>query len=144
MLKKIGNVYMDPEAVVAVEMDREAMWPAFHLQTGAVIVADAEEDEVVAFLLETGLLQDTRPPESFIELTEGECDELRHLYAMGCSWIARDKDGKAYAYRDRPELRGAYWEADEHPAAKLEAGFGFLEPGGEAPLEILALLAGCE
>lgn len=144
MLKKIGNAYIDPDAVAAVELDRENMWPAFHLHTGAVIVVDAEEDEVIDFLVAADLLPDTRPPEAYIELTEDECDELRHMYAMGCSFIARDMDGKAWAYKNRPELRGAYWEADEDPAARLAARYDFLEAGGEAPLEILALLAGCE
>ena len=144
MLIKIGKVYVDPEEVAALEFDA-TMYVTFHLKTGTVITASASEREVEEVLMGAGLLQDDRPAEAFIELTVEESDELRHLYAIGCSWIARDKDGKAYAYKARPKLVGAYWEADDgHPAALLEADYDFLEPGGDAPLEILALLAGEE
>lgn len=135
MLIKIGKVYVDPEEVAALEFDT-TMFVTFHLKTGTVITASASEREVEEVLMGAGLLQDDRPPEAFIELTAEESDELRHLYAIGCSWIARDKDGKAYAYKARPKLG--------HPAAQLEADYDFLEPGGGAPLEILALLTGEE
>lgn len=144
MLIKIGSVWIDPEEIAAAEFDA-TLFVTFHLKTGAVVTASAGEEEVTAALMDAGLLPDDRPPEAFIELTVEESDELRHLYAIGCSWIARDKDGKAYAYKARPKLIGAYWESDDgHPAAQLEADYDFLEPGGDAPLEILALLAGEE
>lgn len=143
MLKKLGNVYIDPEEIAAVEFDPVGGQPAIHLLTGSVIFCEVSEPELVAVMTELGLLPDTRPPETLAVLSDYEEDELRHLYAMGFSWIARDKDGKAWAYKSRPELLGAYWEADEGPAAKLVCKYDFLEPGGTAPMEIMSLLAGC-
>lgn len=143
MLKKIGNIYVDPEEISAVELANDCLHPALYLRAGSVIVVDAEEDELLAFLRDTELLPDTRAPEAFIELTDEERDELLHFYAIGCVYIARDKDGKAWAYRRRPELRGFYWEGGDDPE-ELLARYDFLEAGGEEPMDILALLAGGE
>ena len=142
MLIKLGMVFLDPDEIAAIEFDSK-MFVTFHLHSGTVITTSASEGEVAKALTDAGLLSDDRSAESYVDLTDDEADELRHLYAMGYSWITRDMDGKAWAYKSKPVRDGYYWETDENsPAAELGAEYCFLEPGGDTPLEILALLAG--
>jgi len=144
MLQRIKNALIDPTEVAAVEIDEICQdWAHIILRSGTTIDIEASEDRILEWLSEAGLLHSmTGLPDEAIALEEEEEDELRHLYAIGCTYIARDKDGKAYAYAERPELHGAYWEVDGGEARQLGCDYDFLEAGGEKPLEILALLAG--
>ena len=146
VLTKIGSAWIDPSYIAAVEFLDESTigWSlgdmvTIHLTTGSIISLESSPEAVEQLLIEAGLLAEELPA---IELTEEETDELRHLYAMGCSYIARDRDGKAYAYRAEPTLDGAYWETgDGHPAALLEGDYDFLEPAAGDPVRIDTLLA---
>ncbi len=73
--------------------------------------------------------------------------ELQDLLDKGFRWIARDKDGKAYAYCGKPELFGACWEDTvpltplgvQPPPARLRGGrYSFLMY--EGPAENIAAL----
>lgn len=42
--------------------------------------------------------------------TAAEVAELRRAYKSGYHYVARDKDGKVYAFVDEPVRHGAYWD----------------------------------
>jgi hypothetical protein len=72
-------------------------------------------------------------------LTTEERMELECRAADGHFWIARDKDGRAFAYSEKPYFVGYFFETDGDLVTKLENEYAFLSPGDE-PLEICALL----
>ena len=96
--------------------------------------------DLQAALIDAGLIAD---PDSELlpELTPEEEEELRHLYALGFTWMARDIDGKLYAYKDRPKPDGAYWAAaDTSDYTRITGHFNFVDPQGPEPWLIQALL----
>ena len=65
--------------------------------------------ELYQVMLETGIaLREEEGPE--IELDGDELEMLQKAMEAGYMWIARDKDGKIYAYRKKPVKRQTCYE----------------------------------
>ena len=69
-----------------------------------------------------------------------ELEKLLDLDARGYEWLARDRDGKLFAFRNKPALSGAYWEAPRDPHPERIGGFDFVADDDDAPTEIRSLL----
>ena len=53
------------------------------------------------------------------EISDDLYEALMDLHNKGYAWVARDRDGKMYAYLGKPEKDGAYW-ADLHPDQTIQ------------------------
>lgn len=156
MLIKIGSALIDPEEVVAILPGLEER--AFEYESapnirmdfrsGGSVLVDATMDEAEAALIDAGVMTDLTddPPqdeEAAPALSAFEIEELCKLYENEYRYMARDKDGKLYAYRRKPEYGGFYW-SDPGPggagALQVCDGFEFIGEDDSEPTEISKLL----
>lgn len=99
------------------------------LQNG-VKVSVAASDAMVQAAME-GIGYDAGlEPRLYEMLDADEMIELSPLLEQGYIWIAKDKRGLSYAFRNEPELSGAYWEdPQEGPSSRLFCDYAFLGEG---------------
>ena len=151
MLIKIGSALIDPSEIIAIKP-----YPDDYLKINVIlrntfsILTDASMDEAEAALIDAGVVTDLTddPPqdeEAAPALSAFEIEELCKLYENEYRYMARDKDGKLYAYRRKPEYGGFYW-SDPGPggAGALQvcdfAGFKFIGEDDSEPTKISELL----
>jgi len=136
MLIKIGDAWVDPEEVIAV---RELFSPgvdnspclSFEFRSGSDLAVKATLDEAEAALIDAGYIESPYPdPEAESpELTEDERTELEAFDAQGFTWLARDADGKVFAYKEKPALEDGYYFAPGATQPVQAAGdYLFLDP----------------
>lgn len=102
------------------------------LRSGGNVWITATMDEAEAALIDAGVIEnpypdaDDEPP----ELTENERSELAALDANGYEYIARDADGKLYAYKCEPgRADGYYFARGASEAEKVEGAFDCVDFG---------------
>lgn len=133
MLIKIGTAYVDPLEISAIQPDRDVSLPDYEraqqicitLKEGPSFWIDASMDEAEAALIDAGVIEepDFREPP---ELSEEEADAVEDLLAAGFEFIARDADGKLFAYRCHPtDPDPGYWlpVPNENPRQLNAAAF---------------------
>lgn len=136
MLIKIGDCFVDPEQVQAV---RDMFVPALDetptveiiLANGECFEAQATMDEAEAALIDAGVIENPYPEDELEApaLSIEEQTELSALDAQGYEYIARDIDGKLYAYKGEPGREGGYYYAPGATAPeKVVGGFLFVDP----------------
>ena len=116
MLVKIGDCFVDPEQIQAV---RDMFVPALDetptveiiLANGECFEAQAAMDEAEAALIDAGVIENPYPEEAFETpaLSDEERIELEALDAQGYEYLARDVDGKLYAYKCEPGREDGYY-----------------------------------
>lgn len=140
MLVKIGDGWYDPEKVVGIYPEAYGEAAVLLRGVAARILLGCSIDDAQEDLIAAGLIADPRATTA-PRLTPDEEAELQHLYALGFSWIARDADGKLYAYGDRPKLDGVYWTAfDATSSHRMQGDFDFVDAPGQQPWAIVDLL----
>jgi len=138
MLIKIGDCFVDPEEVALIRGDE----PDYHPDTGSQILIQlrsggnvwitATMDEAEAALIDAGVIENPYPDaeDEPPELTENERSELAALDANGYEYIARDADGKLYAYKCEPgRADGYYFARGASEAEKVEGAFDCVDFG---------------
>lgn len=143
MLVKIGTSYVDPAEIAAAEffaadtLDSDRVLVTMRGGDGVCMSCSMEEFE--AAMIQAGVLS---APPAVPALTDAERAAARELISNGFLWVARDKDGKAYAYRHRPRLDGACWDDHEHPAVTVPLGpaFPFVSDEDSEPWDLRELL----
>lgn len=130
MLIKIGDCFVDPEQVQAV---RDMFVPGRDETPTVEIIlpgptcfrAEAAIDEAEAALIDAGVIENPYPEELFeVPLSAEERIELEALDAQGYEYIARDADGKLYAYKCEPgRADGYYFARGAAEAEKVEGAF---------------------
>lgn len=148
---KIGNTYFAENAIEAIvpecvtdrRSDKKVVHSSYdvHLASGDIVCVKATEEEIAAV---TALLNLATVGEVSDESEEGafkaeELEEFRTLYDDGFKWIACDRDGKAYAYKDKPVRGYAYWQGYE--AKRLGHELKALSFGDATPLDLTMLFA---
>jgi hypothetical protein len=131
MLIKIGDAWVDPEeiAFMAPNPDADSFITTYagtaennapvktdtliNLKHGGMFVINTTLDEAEAALIDAGYIENPYPdPEDETpELTEDERTELEAFDAQGFTWLARDADGKVFAYKEKPALEDGYYFA---------------------------------
>lgn len=150
MLIKIGSALIDPNEIIAIKPypDDDCVKICVILRNAFSFLIDATMDEAEAALIDAGVVTDLtdEPPqdeETVPALSAFEIEELCKLYENEYRYMARDKDGKLYAYRRRPEYGGFYW-SDPGPggagALQVCDGFEFIGEDDSEPTEISELL----
>ena len=131
MLIKIGDCFVDPEQIHAV---RDMFVPALDetptveiiLANGECFEAQAAMDEAEAALIDAGVIENPYPEDALETpaLSDNERIELEALDAQGYEYIARDADGKLYAYKCEPgRADGYYFARLAAEAEKVEGAF---------------------
>ena len=149
MLIKIGSALIDPNEIIAIKpYPDDCMKTCVILRNTFSILTDAAIDEAEAALIDAGVMTDLTddPPQdedAAPALSAFEIEELCKLYENEYRYMARDKDGKLYAYRRKPEYGGFYW-SDPGPggagALQVCDGFEFIGEDDSEPTEISKLL----
>ena len=131
MLVRIGDCFVDPEQIQAV---RDMFVPALDvtptveiiLANGECFDAQAAMDEAEAALIDAGVIENPYPEDKLETpaLSDNERIELEALDAQGYEYIARDADGKLYAYKCEPgRADGYYFARGAAEAEKVEGAF---------------------
>ncbi len=149
MLVKIGSAWIDPEEIAAIREEIDSVGQVHYIMTRFKnadddFLIEATMDEAEAALIDAGIIENPFPEEDEPpELTQEEHDAAADLYDRGFEWLARDKDGKLYAFRNKPEKEGAYWYTFENDKAeRIDEGFDFVGFDEEEPWSIPHLLLG--
>ena len=142
MFVKIGDCWVDPQEIVLIRGDEPepdyqpnaGSQMLIKLRRGSSVWITATMDEAEAALIDAGVIENPYPDEGDEpELTEEERAELQVLYDAGYKVLARDADGKLYAYMGSPTLEGGYYYAPgaTKPAA-VTGAFAFIGPADKA------------
>lgn len=113
MLIKIGDCWVDPNEIAAIFPTADLPSTpkvGITLRSGGSTWVEATMDEAEAALIDAGVIEDPAadaPP----ELTEEECAELQDFYDQGFEYLARDADGRLFAYKGKPGREGGYFYA---------------------------------
>jgi hypothetical protein len=148
MLIKIGNCWVDPLEIAMISGIKDSfddVHPQIcvHLRHGSGTWIEATMDEAEAALIDAGVIEGPYPEEAGPELSEAERAKLADLYDRDFEYLARDKDGKLYAFHNEPEKEGAYWSALENvEAERIDESFDFIAFEDENPWSIPYLLLG--
>lgn len=136
MLIKIGNAWVDPEEIAMVT-DSYASHPeinpqiCIHLRNGSGTWIHSTMDEAEATLIDAGLIENPYPEDDdeAPELSTEERVELEAFDGQGFAWLARDADGKVFAYKEKPALENGYFFSPgaTQPVQAVGA-FAFLQP----------------
>lgn len=139
MLVKIGDCWVDPQEIALIRGDKPGpdyqpnagSQMLIQLRRGAGIWITATMDEVEMALIDAGVIAEPtcdEPP----ELTDDELTKLRELSDNGYKYIARDGDGKLFAYISIPNLDGVgfYPSSYTEKAIPVSEAFDFLDPRG--------------
>lgn len=120
MLIKIGTAWVDPEEILAITPS-QSMLREDHAQIcvmlrhGGGFFLELPMGEAEAALRAAGLLAEPEP--ASVVLTDEQTQTLWRLRRDGYRYLARDRNGRVYAYFDEPVRSGAYWETPEGDAA---------------------------
>lgn len=139
----------DPSEIAIVTVNNAGLSIQIHgAPLASWISGDREEAtawaaELYQLMLETGIaFQPEDSAEETQELSDALYAALQQLHSSNYEWIARDKDGKIFAFPHKPEKHGAYWE-DPNPQAPIKPLPGGLWDeldGSDKPLNIMELL----
>ena len=147
MLIKIGDAWVDPEEIAMINDSYDSHLEAqpqicIHLRHGSGTWIHSTMDEAEAALIDAGYIENPYPEEDEPpELTDGEVEALADLHNRAFEYLARDKDGKLYAFRNKPEKEGAYWNTyDNDKAERIDEDFDFVAYEDEEPWSIAYLL----
>jgi len=140
MLVKIGDCWVDPAEIALIRDDKPG--PDYQpnaggqmliqLRHGARIWITSTMDEAEAALIDAGYIENPYPEEELETptLSEAEREELDALDAQGYEYIARDADGKLYAYKCEPGRADGYFFArGASEAEKVKGAFDCVDFG---------------
>jgi hypothetical protein len=135
MLIKIGDAWVDPEEIVGVREDpiwKTKKWLKIRFRhDSAEMIIEATLDEAEAALIDAGFIENPYPEddEEAPELSTEERVELEAFDVQGFAWLARDADGKVFAYKEKPALENGYFFSPgaTQPVQAVGA-FAFLQP----------------
>ncbi|MDO5765008.1 MAG: hypothetical protein Q4P84_04845, partial [Elusimicrobiales bacterium] len=86
--------------------------------SGEYLRIDLPFGEVLERLCECGkIYEDDRTEDEILRFTPAELKELGEAFDAGYYFMAKDKDGKVFAYKEEPIRRGAYWNSRLNDAA---------------------------
>ena len=128
---KIGRCFFNEDQIAAIQPLIDGRGADVYLVRGAVVSVDVEEDEL---------------PDSAVEVlafAPMENQELWLAYEDGFLFVAKDKSGQVYAYKERPEKEGCEWIYTGEGAGtkRLHGDFDCLSFEDEEPLNLYALFS---
>ncbi len=147
MLIKIGNYFVDPTEIAAVggefaDIDGIHYINIWLRKNEQSVLVESTMDEAEAALIDADVIED--PADDPMALIVEEMELLEQLDDEGYHFLARDRDGKLFAYRHMPTYDGAYWNPetpvnDEVKALNRDA-CPFVTVDDAAPFDIREVL----
>ena len=135
MFVKIGDAWFNPDEITAISLPSDMKDPTkiiVTLRQGVSVWPDATMDEAEAALIDAGYIENPYPEDELEapDLSEADLDELDALDALGYEYIARDADGKLYAYKCEPGRADGYFFArGATEAEKVKGAFDCVDFG---------------
>ena len=137
MLIKIGDALVSPEEIGAMREEIDSVDKTHYIvihfkNAGDDFLIEGTMDEAEAALIDAGYIENPYPEEELETpaLSEAERDELDALDALGYEYIARDADGKLYAYKCEPGRADGYFFArGASEAEKVKGAFDCVDFG---------------
>lgn len=134
---KIGKAFFDDEfrwgVIPSIGYDSSDKYLVI-LQNGVKAAVTASDAMILMAMEAIGYDAGTEP-QLYQILDPEEAIELQPLVQGGCRWIAKDRRGICYAFRNEPVLAGTYWEdPQEAPSSRLFCDYAFLEEGEKQDL----------
>lgn len=140
MLIKIGDCFVDPEEIALIRGDEPdpvndpgpGDMLMIQLRGGAGVWITATMDEAEAALIDAGVIENPYPEaeDEAPVLSEEETAELRAMRDLGCDYIARDADGRVYAYKEQPVQDDGYFFAPgSTQPVQVTNAYTFLDTG---------------
>lgn len=138
MLIKIGDCFVDPEEIALIRGDEPDYHPdagsqmLIQLRCGGSVWVTATMDEAEAALIDAGVIENPYPDaeDEAPALSEEEAEELRAFYDQDFDYIARDADGRVYAYKEQPVQDDGYFFAPgSTQPAQAKSAYTFLDTG---------------
>lgn len=132
MLIRIGKALVDPgEIIMARELDREPPEVEIVFRHGGGCFLECSIGELAQTLQECGCTVEKWPADP---LTREETDALSDLADAGYRYLARDQDGRLYAYGIRPTWGEGEWSTyGSLPPRRVPQGFDFVRADDLAP-----------
>lgn len=139
---KIGHAWVDMGSVSAICENRSESGYSMFLNSGRIIgLPDVTEEEVIQVLEVCGLIEGDAPAVDMAVFTVDELVELEETFRHGLRWIAKDSDGKTFAYRLKPEKDSHTWADDEVTVYRLKAGdYDALSFEDSEPVDLMDVL----
>lgn len=116
---KIGEAYVDLKSVEAITPMRECNGYALFLAGGRIVGLSGVTEAEVLDALEAGGCLDPQCVTFTPSLAEQELAELHTLWIGGFRYVARDSNGKIFAYRTKPSKGENEWEADNDEVRRV-------------------------
>lgn len=135
MLVKIGDCFVEPSEIAMVVDSYDSHVEVkpmicIHLRCGASHWIHSTMDEAEAALIDAGVMEDLTCDE-LSALTEAELAKLSELQDNGYKYLARDGDGKLFAYMSKPNSGGVrfYPSSFTEKITQVFEAFNSLMPG---------------
>ena len=156
MLIKIGSALINPEEIAAISPSLNdynsagemATMIRFEFRNGGSIWIDATMDEAEAALIDAGVVTDLTADQEADDphqplLFDEEVKRLHELTSEGFEYLARDRDGRLWAFRQKPEFDGFYWAYPETDLddVRMVIGFNFISEDDKEPTAINSLIS---
>jgi len=145
MLVKIGDCFVEPSEIAMVVDSYDSHVEVkpmicIHLRCGSSHWIHSTMDEAEAALIDAGVMEEPVYDE-VPELTDEEDAKAQALFDAGYKYLARDEDGKLFAYKFEPvENQGFYMPGSPaETAERIDRFFDFISPGGCCPIAGLLL-----
>lgn len=138
MLIKIGDCFVDPEEIALIRGDEPDYHPdagsqmLIQLRRGGSVWITATMDEAEAALIDAGYIENPYPEaeDEAPALSDEETAELCAMRDLGCDYIARDADGRVYAYKEQPVQDDGYFFAPgSTQPVQVNGAYTFLDFG---------------
>lgn len=142
---RIGNCFFDRSAVMAILPQDDGETVSVCVKWGRIFRVKIQPGEDLGRILDGyGLLDPAREPvEPGGMLTAEETFELSSALVEGFEYVAKDMDGRCYAFPVPPEKRGAYWEMPvgfSLEPLRLLGSYECIDPDEDKPVKIAQLL----
>lgn len=143
---KLGNVIVNEEFIAAIEPERappsDRPGIVITLSTGGTVTSNAKMEEVRYVLERAGLIEPLERPARLISLFPHEVNELRWHLDRGYHYLAKDEDGRVFAFSERPTKGKSSWLNDDAVSSvkRLLGDYDALSFDDVEPLEITAVL----
>lgn len=148
---RVGNAILNEEYVAAIcPIDDDgcivpenlAMRLAVHLSSGCEVVIRATMAEMTE-ALEDACVLGSESPAPQVVFTEGEMEALRSVHRRNFRFVAKDEDGKVFAYTERPikGVRGWRNDDDVSKVCRIRAQLDCLSFDDDEPLSLETLFA---
>lgn len=143
---RIGNVFLEGTAVEAIVPEYLTQRTAgkavtqgwdIHLAGGTVISLNVSEEELRPLLEEAGYQTSEPEQTENPQFTPGELEEMATAFRAGFLFVARDGDGKVFAYKGRPKKGKISWQHDV--AKRLYQDYTAVSFDDPEPLDLTAL-----